>query len=159
MSNDATPPAEPEAAPPSASPAMVAQRVLDHLWPDDTAPQRLGMAVEAITGDSATLTLTVTAEHLNAHGIGHGGITFALADTAMAYATNAANEVTVATGASIDFLAPTHPGDALRATASITNRSGRNTVCDVVVTNGDDVVVALFRGRTRSLGRPILPDD
>ena len=88
---------------------------------------------------------------VNGHDIGHGGITFTLADSAFAFACNSYNRVTVAAGAEIRFRRPTKLGDVLVATATERSREGRDGVYDVTVTV-DDEVVAEFVGRSREIG-------
>jgi acyl-CoA thioesterase len=92
----------------------------------------------------------------NGHGICHGGFVFTLADTAFAFACNTYDDVTVAAGADISFLEPVEVGAELAATAVEVARRGRSGLYDVTVRTGDGSVVAEFRGRSRSLGRPLL---
>ena len=75
--------------------------------------------------------MTVRADMVNGHGIGHGGFTFTLADTAFAFACNSYNRSTVAAACEIRFLAPTRLGDVLVATAVERSRAGRDGVYDV----------------------------
>lgn len=106
--------------------------------------------------ERAVVRMPVRPDLCNGYRIAHGGITFALADTAMAFASNADNEVALAASAEIDWLAPVHEGDVLTATAERTWSGGRSTVWDVTITNGAGERVALFRGRTRKVGRPVV---
>ena len=85
------------------------------------------------------------------HDIGHGGITFSVADSAFAFACNSYNRVTVAAWAEIKFLRATHLGDVLVATAMERSRDGRDGIYDVTVSVGEDVV-AEFVGRSREIG-------
>jgi acyl-CoA thioesterase len=88
---------------------------------------------------------------VNGHAIGHGGLTFTLADSAFAFACNSHDRRTVAAGAEIRFLAPTHLGDVLTATALERSREGRKGVYDVEVTAGE-TVVATFVGHSHEIG-------
>ena len=78
----------------------------------------------------------------------HGGLTFALADTAFAFACNAYDEQAFAAAAQIEFLRPAMLGDVLTATASEDYRGRRNGYYSVAVRNQHDELVALFRGRS-----------
>ena len=100
--------------------------------------------------------MVVRPDMCNGFGILHGGMTLLLADTAMAFASNADNEVALAASAEIDWLAPVREGETLTATAERRWAGGRTTVWDISVTNDAGAVVALFRGRTRKTGRPVL---
>ncbi len=104
--------------------------------------------------------MTVRDDMLNGHDICHGGFITTLADSAFAFACNSHNDVTVAAGLTVDFLAPAHGGDVLTAAASETSRAGRTGVYDIVVTNQHGARVALVRGRSHSLtGRTVMPGE
>ena len=126
----------------------LARRVADRMWVNDHATQALGMRVVEVTPGTARLTLTVRREMLNGHEICHGGFIFTLADSAFAYACNSYNLVTVASGCSIDFLAPAREGDELTAHAHERSASGRTGVYDIEVTNQRGEKIALFRGKS-----------
>ena len=139
---------------------QLAEAVVAKMFATDRASQMLGMRVAAVRPGYALVEMEVTAEMVNGHAICHGGIIFSLADSAFAFACNTGNLVTVAAGCSIDFLAPVHAGDRLRAEASEQAIAGRSGVYDVTITNQRDERVALFRGRARRLDREIVgPED
>lgn len=137
------------------SPVELAEACAAHLWEHDAASRSAGMALEAVAPGYARLVLEIDGAMTNGHGIAHGGVVFLLADTAFAFACNTYDDVTVAQGADISFVEPAHVGDRLVAEAREVVRRGRSGVYDVTVTR-DGSVVALFRGRSRSLGRPLL---
>jgi len=89
---------------------------------------------------------------VNGHAIAHGGLIFALADTAFACACNSFGPVTVAASADIVFVAPARAGDVLVAEAVLRTRFGRSGLYDVTVRRGGEVI-AEFRGRSHELGR------
>jgi acyl-CoA thioesterase len=88
---------------------------------------------------------------VNGHGMCHGGIVFALADSAFAFACNSQGDPMVAAGASIEFLAPTPRGERVIATAAEVSRGVRHGIYDVAVTNAAGLVLAQFRGRCARL--------
>jgi acyl-CoA thioesterase len=128
------------------------------MWADDHASRSCGMAIAAVGVGSAVLTMTVRDDMVNGLGLCHGGMIFMLADSAMAFASNAANVVSVAAGASIEFLAPARLGDLLTATATERTRGARTCLHDVEVRSADGTLVAVFHGRTASLGRPVVAE-
>ncbi len=121
------------------------------MWRGDRASQALGMSLDAVGPGTATLRMTLREDMVNGHDIGHGGLTFTVADSAFAFACNSYNRVTVAAGADVRFLAPTRLGDVLVASATEREREGRDGVYDVTVTV-EDTVVATFVGRSREIG-------
>ena len=117
----------------------------------DRTAQSLGIAVDEVGPGRATVRMTLREDMVNGHDIGHGGLTFTVADSAFSFACNSYNRRTVAAGAEIRFLAPTRRGDVLVATATERERSGRDGVYDVTVTVGE-TVVATFVGRSKQIG-------
>ena len=95
---------------------------------------------------------------LNGFSIAHGGAVFALADTAFAHACNSDNVVTVAQQCQINFLQPGRVGDVLTATAKGRTHSGRTGLYDVTITGNNGAVIAEFRGMSRKLRDPVIPD-
>lgn len=136
-----------------------ARACAEKMYAADRASQALGIEVEVIDTGQAAATMTVTEDMLNGQGLCHGGLIFSLADTAFAFACNAYDDVTVASGASVEFLRPGRAGDTLKATAIERQRGKRNGVYDVTVVNQEGRDVALFRGKSFATGRRMLDAD
>jgi acyl-CoA thioesterase len=133
------------------TPEETARRSGEVMWAGDRTSQALGMVLDEVRPGRATLRMTLREDMVNGHDIGHGGLTFTVADSAFAFACNSYNRRTVAAGAEIRFLAPTRRGDVLVATATEREREGRDGVYDVTVTVGE-TVVATFVGRSKEIG-------
>lgn len=113
------------------------------------------MQILAIGPGSAILSMTVREDMLNGHDICHGGFMATLADSAFAFACNSYNELTVASGFAVDFVAPARLGDVLTARCTEISKAGRTGVYDVEVCNQRGDRVAVFRGRSYTLkGKP-----
>jgi acyl-CoA thioesterase len=123
----------------------------------DRAAAWLGLVVERDEPGRAVVRMLVRGEMTNGFGITHGGLVFALADTAFAIACNEDERVTVAAGADITFLKSTHAGQTLTATAVRRTRSGRTGLYDVSVVDEHGEAVAEFRGRSLSTNRTLTP--
>jgi acyl-CoA thioesterase len=135
----------------------IAQATRDAMWAKDRACQALGMRVTAIGPGSATITMTVREDMLNGHDLCHGGLIATLADSAFAYACNAYNEVTVASGFDIHLMAGARLGDVLTATAAELSKGGRTGVYDIAVHNQRNEQIAAFRGRSYTMkGQPLV---
>ena len=135
-----------------------AEQVRDGMLADDRASKALGIAITEIGPGSATATMAVRADMLNGFGICHGGLVATLADSAFAFACNAHNELTVASGFSIDILLASKEGDVLTARATETNKAGRTGLYDIEVRNQRGERVAMFRGRSYTMqGKPVVP--
>ena len=115
-----------------------------------------GISIEEARAGYARLSMTVRADMLNGHSIVHGGMVFALADTAFAYVCNGGNEKTVAAQASIVFLGSATEGETLIAEAEEAAASGRSGVTRVSVRTSDGRPIAEFTGYSRALGGPVV---
>jgi acyl-CoA thioesterase len=138
------------------SPDDLARACAEAMWKEDDASQGLGMEIVDVKPGQATLTMTVKPNMVNGQRIAHGGFIFTLADSAFAFACNTRNERTVAAQGDITFIKPGKLGDLLVATAGEISRNGRSGIYDVRVTVGD-VVIAEFRGHSRTIGGTWLP--
>lgn len=124
----------------------------------DRAAKALGIHVVQVGPGRSVLRMVVRRSMLNGHAMGHGGMTFTLADTALAYASNSYNQNAVAHTTQITFLAPTREADVLTATAVETAVAGRTGIYDVTVANQRGETVAVFRGQTQTIKGQLLPD-
>jgi acyl-CoA thioesterase len=140
------------------SPQHTAEWVRDGMWANDRAGKALGMRILSVTPGQAVLEMVVREDMLNGHDICHGGLVATLADTAFAYACNSYDELTVASGFSVDLLAPGHLGDVLTASAHEVSKAGRTGLYDIEVRNQAGKRIAVFRGRSHTVrGRPAVP--
>jgi acyl-CoA thioesterase len=129
----------------------VAQSAVQSLFRTDRASQGLGLEIIDVAPGRVRIAMTVRPDMLNGHAICHGGIIFAFADSAFAFACNSHGEPMVAAGASIEFLAPTASGERVTATATEVTRGARGGIYDVCVTKASGETVAHFRGRCSRL--------
>jgi acyl-CoA thioesterase len=143
----------------TASSQSLAERAAAALFERDRASQMLGMRLEGIQPGRARVAMRVRADMVNGHGVCHGGLVFALADSAFAFACNTGNESTVAAAASIDFLSAVHEGDELSAEARELWRTRRNGIYEITVTNQRGERVALFRGRSYRISGTVVHEE
>jgi len=112
----------------------------------DRFSQWLGIKCLVMEAGKSIIQMQVREEMLNGFGLIHGGIAFSLADSALAFASNAYGRLSVALECSISYPAPVNNGDTLTATAeelSLTNRIG---VYQITISNQQGVKVAFFKG-------------
>ena len=137
----------------------IARRCRELMYSTDHASQALGITVQVDQQGAAVATLEVRQTMVNGHDICHGGYIFTLADTAFAFACNTYNRITVAAGASIEFIRPGRLGDTLTAVASEVHRGGRTGTYDVEVKNQGNELVAVFRGRSYATRQAFFQSD
>lgn len=117
----------------------------------DPVARLLGITVEVDEPGYSSASMVVRDDMTNALGVCHGGMLFSLADTAMAYASNAHGEAALAIHADIDWLRPARAGQTITAAAREVAGPGRTKVFDVDL-RADGELIAVFRGRTRTVG-------
>jgi acyl-CoA thioesterase len=128
------------------------------MFANDLASKSLGMQILEVGPGTATITMTVRRDMLNGFAICHGGFITTLADSTFAFACNSYNELTVASGITVDFIAPAHEGDVLTAVGKEIALTGRTGIYDVEVKNQHGRRVAMFRGRSSRLkDRNVVP--
>ncbi|WP_075255551.1 hydroxyphenylacetyl-CoA thioesterase PaaI [Herbaspirillum camelliae] len=129
-------------------PQTLAEATVQAMYPRDNASQALGMKILEIAPGRARMSMLVRSDMLNGHATCHGGFIFALADSTFAFACNSRNLNTVASGCSIEYVAPALRNDMLIADAQERSLAGRTGVYDITVSNQDGKTIALFRGKS-----------
>jgi acyl-CoA thioesterase len=130
----------------------LAERVVRKMLERDAFSAWLALELLEVRPRYAAVRMVVRPDMLNGFGVCHGGVTFALADSAFAFASNTHGRVTVSIDNSITYPSPVTTGDVLTAVATEQSAANRIAFYEVRVTNQIDAVVALFRGtvyRTR----------
>ena len=115
------------------------------MYGNDAFSQWLGMEILTASNGSAVVELKVRDDMTNGFGIAHGGIAYALADSALAFASNSLGSKAVSIETSISHTKPVKVGDTLKASTKLKDKSNRLARFEVEVRNEQDVV-ALFRG-------------
>lgn len=132
------------------APLRLARQCADVMIRADAASQMLGIRIEIPETGSCVARMRIREDMVNGFDVCHGGLIFALADTAFAFACNAHNRLSVAASANIDFLRPARLADELTATAREQHAGKGGGVYIVEVANQDGQRIALFRGRSAS---------
>ena len=124
------------------------------MWRRDAASQALGMELLHASQGRCRLRMPVRADMVQGHGNAHGGLIFALGDSAFAFSCNGPDQVVVGASADVTWVAPANVGDVLVADGEQEVVYGRSGVTRVRITRqSDGALVALFQGRSRQLPR------
>ncbi len=123
-----------------------AEQVVTAMMRDDAYSRLLGMELVSVTPGNATVRLTVRDDMVNGLGVCHGGVTFSLADSALAFASNGHGRVTVSIENSIGYPAAVRVGDVITAAATEESAGRRLAFYSVTVRKQDATTVAIFRG-------------
>ena len=128
-------------------------RVVDRMFNNDPFSQWLGIERVKDGEGVAILRLIVRKEMLNGFSVAHGGITYSLADSALAFAANGHGIQSMSVETSISHTKKVVEGDVLTATASEKNLSSKIGIYEVIVENQNQETVALFKGTVYRTGK------
>ena len=134
------------------TPKEIAERSAEAMWREDQASQWIGMELVEVDAGYAKMQLKVQRYHCNGHGICHGGISFALADSCFAFACNSYNNRCVGQHNMISYLRPIFQGETIIAEAVEINRSKNSGIYDITITNSKDQKFVEMRGFSRTVG-------
>ncbi len=137
----------------------LARQIAEKLMAGEGTAPAWGLILEEVRVGYARVRMPLREDMLNGHRTAHGGMIFALADTAFAYASNSHNLAAVAQGASILFLGPAQAGEELIAEARETALAGRSGSYAVEVRTGDGRIVAQVQSLSRTVGGAIVTHD
>ena len=128
-------------------------RVVDRMYNNDPFSQWLGIERVEDGAGSSVLRMKVRKEMLNGFDIAHGGITYSLADSALAFASNGHGVQSVSIETSISHTKPVKEGDVLTAQATEKNLTNKIGVYEIMVTNQKEETVAIFKGTVYRTGK------
>ena len=134
----------------------LAERVAHQMLAAEGTGPAWGIEIEEARSGYCRLSMTLREDMLNGHRTAHGGMLFALADTAFAYICNGKTERTVAAQASIVFLGSAQAGETLIAEGEEVATAGRSGVTRVSVKTADGRDVAEFTGYSRTVGGAVV---
>lgn len=136
---------------------VLAQKVVNSMMETDYFSQWMGVKVLSVKDGYSKIQMTLRKEMLNGFGIAHGGVTFALADSAFAFACNSDGKITVALDVSISFPKAGKEGDILTAEAKQINKTNRTGLYLIEVKNQREELVALFKGTCYKTEKDLIP--
>lgn len=116
------------------------------MYNSDWFSQWLGIERLEVKPGCCVLRMTIRKEMLNGFAIAHGGITYSLADSALAFASNSHGRKSVSVETSISHVVSLKEGDVITATAEETSLSNKIGVYHITVVNQKNEKVALFKG-------------
>jgi acyl-CoA thioesterase len=122
------------------------REIVEMMMAQDAFSLLLGMELLSIDKGSCVLRCQVTNSMTNGFGIAHGGITYSLADSALAFASNAYGTHCFSVDTNIAHLKKVKLGDVLTANCTESHRGKRTGVYVVEIQNQEGMRVAYFRG-------------
>ena len=122
------------------------EEIVDKMMAKDAMSQWLGIKIISVLPGNVQISMTVQPEMLNGFEIAHGGITYALSDSCLAFSSNAHGKQAVSVETSISHLAPVYAGDVLTTSIEEISLSKRFGIYTVSIHNQDQTLVSTFKG-------------
>ena len=123
-----------------------AKRIVRKMYDQDPFSKWLGIKILDVLPGSCTLEMKVRKEMTNGFGVAHGGITYSLADSALAFASNGLGKQAMSVETSISHLKPVKAGDWLLARAEEQHVGNKIGLYQIRIVNQKEELVAVFRG-------------
>lgn len=120
--------------------------IVENMMQEDAFSKWLGIEVLEVSPGNSKLQMEVRKEMTNGFGIAHGGITYSLADSALAFASNSYGNIAVSIETQISHIASVSVNDILTATSKEVSKSAKLAVYEVNITNQNGKIVAHFKG-------------
>ena|ERR1035437_9431223 len=122
------------------------EKIISKLYENDAFTQWLGIEIIEVKKGSCVLQMSIRKEMLNGFAIAHGGITYSLADSALAFASNSHGRKSVSIETSISHTESLKEGDVIMASAEEISLSNKIGIYQITIKNQHDKTVALFKG-------------
>ncbi|MCC6837490.1 MAG: hotdog fold thioesterase [Bacteroidia bacterium] len=135
------------------------EKIVGKMYDKDWFSQWLGIERLEVKQGRCVLRMTIRKEMLNGFAIAHGGITYSLADSALAFASNSHGRMSVSVETSISHTESLKEGDVITATAEEMSLSNKVAVYHVTVTNQNNKVAALFKGTVYRTSKEWFPEE
>lgn len=133
------------------TPFEIAQYMLNQ----DEFSKWMGIELKEIREKYCLISMPIKKEMINGLKTVHGGVTFAFADSALAFSSNNTNEASVALNCVINFTKAVREGDTLFAESILVSDTRKTGVYDIKITNQDSDLMATFRGTVYKLGKQV----
>lgn len=134
---------------------MEPRQVVDYMFDQDYFSQWLGIKMIDVKENYCLIEMPVKQEMLNGLKTVHGGVTFAFADSALAFSSNNSGDAAVALNCVISFTKAGKEGDVFRAESKLVNNTRKTAIYDINITNQNEELIAKFVGTVYKIGKKV----
>lgn len=135
---------------------MTPLKTVEYMLNQDAFSQWMGIKILEIKEKYCLLEMPVKAEMINGLKTVHGGVTFAFADSALAFSSNNSGEAAVALNCVINFTTAVRLGDTLFAESKLLTETRKTGIYDILITNQNTELVASFRGTVYKINKKVV---
>lgn len=134
---------------------MTPKQVVDYMLNQDCFSQWMGIKMIEVKENYCLLEMPIKKDMLNGLKTVHGGITFAFADSALAFSSNNLGDAAVALNCIINFTKAGKEGDVFTAESKLVNETRKTAVYDINITNQHKELIAKFVGTVYKIGKRV----
>ncbi|OPB91158.1 hotdog fold thioesterase [Elizabethkingia ursingii] len=134
---------------------MKPEQVADYMLAQDEFSKWMGIKLIEVKENYCLIEMPIRQEMLNGLKTVHGGVTFAFADSALAFSSNNSGDAAVALNCVISFTTAGREGDIFRAESKLVNETRKTAVYDIHITNQEQKMVAKFTGTVYKIGKKV----
>lgn len=134
---------------------MTSTELAHYILNQDEFSKWMGIQFIEIKDQYCLIEMPIRKEMINGLGTVHGGVTFAFADSALAFSSNNTNNASVALQCSINFTKAVRYGDVLRAESILISDTRKTGIYDIKITNQHNELVGSFRGTVYKIGKAV----
>ena len=134
-------------------------KIINRLVATDGFSQWLGIKLMEVKQGYCVLQMTIRKEMLNGFAIAHGGITYSLADSALAFASNTQGRISVSVETNISHIVSLKEGDVITAVTEEMSLSNKFGIYKVTIKDQDNNIVALFKGTVYRTSKKWFEED
>ena len=137
----------------------LSKKVIEKMMSGDAFSQWLGIELLESAPGFCKIQLKVREEMTNGFNIAHGGISYSLADSCLAFAANSYGTQSVSIETSISHTKKVESGDLLIATSKELNKSKKTALYSITISNQDNIEIAHFKGTVYRTGKEWFPEN
>jgi acyl-CoA thioesterase len=134
---------------------MNPRQVAEYMFDQDYFSQWMNIKMIDIREHYCLIEMLIKKEMLNGLKTVHGGVTFAFADSALAFSSNNSGDAAVALNCVISFTKAGKEGDVFRAESILVNNTRKTAIYDIKITNQNEELVAKFVGTVYKIGKKV----
>ena len=136
----------------------LSKKVVEKMMNSDAFSHWLGIEVLEVSEGFCKLQMIVRDEMMNGFNIAHGGISYSLADSCLAFAANSDGIKSLSIKTSISHTKKVVSGDVLTATSKGVNNSSKTAMYDISITNQNNLEIAQFKGTVYRTSKEWFPN-
>jgi acyl-CoA thioesterase len=137
----------------------LASKIVNKMMSNDSFSKWLGIEIIELSEGFCKLQMKIRDDMTNGFKIAHGGITYSLADSALAFASNSNGFQSLTIESSINYFKKVNSGDILSAVTNEINKTEKIANYSIVVSNQNNEEIANFNGKVHRTKQQWFPED